>query len=279
MASRGPFFHDVRPKASTSTSISTHARWDEDDQKLPFAAPEFQGGNAGKKTREKARKAMIDKEHAGDVSEEEEDWFNRHRSTSTPTAIPTGPRAMSIRGRGGKAKITPQRRPWDSDSRPTQGRNDPPREMPFGHSHLMASAPASARGRSLVLDKLDSPDQRTDSPSAGRSTRRAKRGGGGEPANQLLTRALQGARQANSPAQSSDSPMPSTGTPTTRRKKRKADKEDGDEDAESKWWSSGKAGGNVAGWGKDMPSSPKGEGKAGKNAGPKVKGQQYTGGY
>lgn len=269
MASRGPFYQDRRSKFFT-VSTPTHARWDDEDHQLPYSNPGFQGGDAGKRTREKSRQAMIDRENANDVSDEEENWFNGPVTRTTSGSLKP---SLSIRGRGGGVKARIRPRPWDSDARPTQGRNDPPREMPFGHAHLMASAPA-ARGKTLSLDQLNSPDQRTDSPSAGRSGGGKKSNG---PPNQLLARAMQGARRAH-PAQNGESSPSTPSVSASRRKTRKARDQDGDDDPESQWWSSGKAGGNVADWGKDMPSSK--QGKNLKNAGAKaVKGQQYTGGY
>jgi protein AIR1/2 len=297
MASRGPYYNDREQKPSTATP--THTRFDDDDN-LPDVAPAFAGSNAGQKTREKARRAMMDREIR--AASDEEDWFSNHRS---PASTPNGRgRGMGIRGRGGRMAGTPRNRPWDSDSRPTQGRNDPARGMPFGHSHLMASAPASARGNRLSFQDIASGTAGSDSPTASKG--KGKKGG--NPARNLLERAIKGSHQGQqSPADSKKaskqskankpkktdksnksskspaeprsntaSPAPSQ-TESTNKRRRKKNRDD-EADLESTWWSSGKAGGNVSNWGKDMPSSS--TGPKGKKAAVKGnRGQQYMGGY
>ena len=281
MARRGPYFASRAMKPMNNSSPATHTRFD-DDASLPGTAPGFGGSDAGRKTRDKARKSMIDRE-AGARSESEEDWFSsRSNFVSTPD---NRGRGMSIRGRGGKMNGTPQNRPWDSDSRPTQGRSDPAREMPFGHSHLMASAPASVRGKGISFKEFTG--DTVDSPTAAKGKGKKL----GNPAKNMLERAIKGSHReqsspnlsqqsrSNTPSKQSSplsSPAPSnaSSTDSTKKKRRRKNKED-DDDLESTWWSSGKAGGNVSEWGKDMPKHASGKKQAAKGN----KGQQYMGGY
>lgn len=275
MASRGPF-----SIASTSNRIQgtpTHVRFDEeDDEPLPNTTPGFAGGNAGRKTRDKHRQAMIDLEKEMASDDDDDDWFKEMK------AGPSSRNDLTTRGRG---KSTPNRnmpqqeRSWGSDQRPTQGRNDPPRNMPFGHSHLMASAPAATRKQGISFGSLSTPGGSTASPSADKARNNKPDGSKG-----MLIRALKGSRKESqpSPAPSSSSSLSaSPGSPLmgmSRSAKKRMRKEAEEEDMESTWWKSGKAGGNVSNWGNDLPS-PAPKGRKSKEVVRSNKGQQYTGGY
>ena len=269
MASRGPF--SIASSSKQVHGTPTHVRFDEeDDEPLPNTTSGFAGGNAGRRTREKERQAMIELEREmASSDDDDEDWFKE---------MSDGPSGSATRGRG---KSTPNRnipqhdRSWGSDQRPTQGRSDPPRNMPFGHSHLMASAPAATRKQGISFGTLSTPGGSTASPLADKA-RNTKPDG----SKNMLIRALKGSRKESRPSPSA-SPAPSAGSPLTgmsRSAKKRLKREADEEDMESTWWKSGKAGGNVSSWGNDMPS-PVPKGKKSKEAVRGNKGQQYTGGY
>ena len=269
MASRGPFH--VPTPTSRILSTPTHARWD-DDEELSFVKPGFGGANAGKKSRDKARRAMMDLEEGEVSDDEEEDWFNG-----------TGERGSTfVRGnQNGRNK------PWNSDNRPKHknrgngDRNGDRSALPFSHSQLTASAPAASKGKTLSFGKITTPG-RSDSPTAKRG--KAKKG---DSSNNLLARALQNSTRDRDKESGIDSPISTSkgGSRSTKKKKRKAEKED-ETDWESRWWDSGVAGGKVMGWGKGMDSGGApggsrgvGEGKVGEGKKKGASGQRYTGGY
>ena len=264
-------------KASSSRvqEAPTHVRFDQDDDDLlPNSTPGFRGGDAGSKTRDKHRQAMIDLEREM-ASDDDEDWFKEMNAGPSTRSPATRGRGKSTPNRG----FPQQERSWGSDQRPTQGRSDPPRNMPFGHSHLMASAPAATRKQGISFGSLSTPGGSTASPSADKARNNKSDGSKG-----MLIRALKGLQKDSRPSPapsnssststSSGSPMMGMSRSAKKRMKRDAD----EEDMESSWWKSGKAGGNVSDWGNDLPS-PAPKGKKAKDAVKGNKGQQYTGGY
>lgn len=260
-----------------------HARWDDDDSPLPYVTPKFGGLNAGKKTADKAKRAMIDRE-AGEIDEDDEDdWFNARRGEPSQ-------RGISIRGRGKSTPMAGGRRPWDSENRPGVGKakatgREP---LPFSHSHLMASAPASSKGKGIQFGKLSLPETPNGSNNDSPTAKQAKKRGVGQSGN-LLSRALENSsREAGSrsgspmvkgptslsvpPSDSSDGSSSSK----KRRKKRKEANDEQDRDPESRWWESGNGGGKVTSWGRELDKSDAGLKEKKK---PATSGQRYVGGY
>ena len=73
MQSRGPFFDAQNTK---NEARPTHMKWD-DEEPLPFTNRPFGGAEAGKKSRDKAKKEMMARARAGIKEEDEvEGWFD-----------------------------------------------------------------------------------------------------------------------------------------------------------------------------------------------------------
>lgn len=251
MSTLGPYA-DAGP--SRSTAPATHARWN-DDGELPYMTPGFEGAMAGRKSRDKAKRRMMESDRRG--QDDEEDWFGGSQRKN----------GISIRGRGSGRGTPIQRRPWPSDHGPGLKSNPSSQRdhLPFSHSHLMSPAPASAPAKGIAFGKLTLP---VDSPTIGK---------GRKPANPALamvnriTSSASASRNASQPNASSGSPTPGS----SRSKKRRTRCEEHGRDWEGEWRASGQGGGPVMGWGKDINWE---ERKVKKEAA-KVAGQRYTGGY
>ncbi|ORX36747.1 hypothetical protein BD324DRAFT_627024 [Kockovaella imperatae] len=289
MQSRGPYFIPG-PSGSKSMPRPTHKRWtDNDDEILPFASSAFEGANAGKRSRDKARQAMSSKE----VEDEDgDDWFG---------GIGRGGAAGGGRGRFG----TPR------------GGNRGRGGLPFGHSHLMRSDQRHRGGQntnvanSIAFGRLSLPSGPNGQSSASSGGLIGKKHQGLPPSLppkpkfstpvQFSKRHPIGSssRRHPSPAPAAG-PGPGSGSGGHRDKKRKRDS--GDRDWEMEWQNSGISGGSVVGWGRDLDkeeravkkmkgkqgpttskqgqkSKAQSNGKVGKTGPNKTSGQKYTGGY
>lgn len=208
-----------------------------------------QGDMARRKTREKERKRMMDRDR-GAPREDEDDWFNGPKRSN----------GLSTRGKG-----TPyHKRPLNSDRRPAQS-NTKRNHLPFSHSHLMSPAPASAPAKGIAFGKLVLP---VDSPIPAKPKK---------PANPALAMANH-AMSRDAPAGKKRLPNSSVGSPvpgSARKQKRRKQDETIGRDWENEWRASGKGGGSVVGWGKEIDR----EERRAKKEDLRVSGQRYTGGY
>ena len=266
MASRGPYCDSTSARSNHYDDgiPSTHARWDEDEP-LPYVSKGFEGAGAGKKSRDKERRRMMDRERG--TRDDEADWFDRPKR---------GPPGLPIRGAARTGRGTRHaKRPWDPDTRETDrgSRHD---GLPFGHAHLMSSARASAPANGIKFGKLTLPD---DSRPVNKSRK------SGNPALAVVNRALgrgeirptlgKNGNQTESAAGSRTESPAASGSSSRMKKRRKGRDEERGKDWESEWRMNGNGGGNVADWGRELDREEK---KAKVDKG-KVSGQRYTGGY
>ena len=248
MSSRGPFTHTVPPQA---TSLSTHARWTDDDE-LPDMTKGFQGEMAGRKTRDKERRRMMDYERG--TQDDGDDWFDGPKQSKGP----------SIRGR----ESSSQKRPKGSDGRASRSpikRGD----LPFSHSPFMSPTPAKLPANGISFGKLALP---VDSSTLDKVRRREK------PA----MAAVNGTKSPDTPAtmmRQAASPKHHPVLGPSHANKRRKREEVSERDWELEWRASGNGGGPVIGWGKDVYREEKKAKKDAKKEAAKISGQRYTGGY
>ena len=266
MQSRGPFFHPS--SGQVPMPKAQHTRFDDDETPLRFISKGFGGAEAGKKTREKARKAMQSREEEDDP----DDWFGRTRSG----------------GAGQRANDRTRDRAPNKGSRfAGPSREVMGRRLPFGHSDLMPSQ--QSRQPKIAFGKLSLPNgaapltpngvgkKHQGLPPSVSPRSYGKGKSGKSPVNVYHTNNHKAAEK------------PSLGL-GGKAKKRKREE---DRDWEMEWQNSGIGGGSVVGWGKDLdredravkkmkggqgPPTPatRGKGQRGANKAP---GQRYTGSY
>lgn len=250
MSTRGPF---ANTGSARSNAPPTHARWTNESE-LPYMSRGFEGGMAGKKTRDKDKRRMIDRERAV-VHEDEDDWFGEQRRSNGYPAPRKGSPYQ-------KRQSDANRRPGRSDDR--FGKRD---HMPFSHSHLMSPAPATpVKGISfgkLALPVNSSPSGKGRKLGTSGSTTGDRGKGRSTPAGKAHL-----PRRPEPPGAG-----PASGS-TGSKKRRKTNEEKG-RDWENEWRASGKGGGPVFEWGKDMDR----EERKMKVEATKISGQRYTGGY
>lgn len=198
---------------------------DEDDFALPGTAPGFQGGNAGKRTREKATKRLQEQEDGAGVTDED-DWFGS-RNRSTPMSMRgrgggRGGTPYTSRGRGGYGgSNTPTTRPWQSEPRRMgngSAPSTPQSGSPFSHAHLMGSS------NSISFGTLSTPGSSRSVPTLPNQTRRERREAKGtwDRPDTLLKQALGKPGQAGD--QGSVSGSASTPEPGSSKKSKGKDK-------------------------------------------------------
>ena len=247
MSTLGPYCGDGT-KSFRSTEPSSHARWTEDGE-LPYTSIGFEGGSAGRKSREKEKRRMMNRDEESRVGDDE--WFPGLRQMS----------GKSTRNRSTGDRI---RSPLRHSLFDVGSKRD---HLPFSHSHLMANVPASTPIKGISFGKL--------TPPSGSSTKIKSR----YPVNPELAAFDRISRQSSD----SSSLLGPASTSTSKAKKRRR-REGTERDWEREWRSSGKGGGPVSEWGKEMDREEKkvrkkATGIDGRSHPMGITGQRYTGGY